>query len=316
MATQEIVWPRKRREILNSVLDSRRWNDFEFRRDDIVIASWAKSGTTLTQQIVAQLIFNGAEDVYGQQHSPWIDFQAARADQILAAASAQTHRRFLKTHLPIDALVFSPHAKYIYVGRDARDVAWSIHHHHSILSETIYAMLNPPHRTWAEFPRHDPDIRRAYHAWLDGDGYPWHPFWSHVQGWWGIRSLPNVKLLHFNGLRSDLAACVREIAQFLDIAIDEAKFPRILAHCDIEYMRRAAARYDFLNVLFVGGGASFIYKGTNGRWRDILSTDEIAKADLLAAKNLTPDCAHWLKTGELRGASSSPPTQLGTRVPV
>src|SRR5215472_8632694 len=124
MATQEIAWPRKRREILNAFLDSRRWNDFEFRGDDIVIASWAKSGTTLTQQIVAQLIFNGAEDVYGQQLSPWIDFQAAPADQVLAAAaSAQTHRRFLKTHLPIDALVFSPHAKYIYVGRDARDVA-------------------------------------------------------------------------------------------------------------------------------------------------------------------------------------------------
>jgi hypothetical protein len=44
---------------------------------------------------------------------------------------AQTHRRFLKTHLPLDALVFSPKAKYIYIGRDGRDVVWSMYNHHA-----------------------------------------------------------------------------------------------------------------------------------------------------------------------------------------
>ncbi len=31
-----------------------------------------------------------------------------------------------KTHLPVDALVFSPEAKYLYIGRDGRDVIWSM----------------------------------------------------------------------------------------------------------------------------------------------------------------------------------------------
>ena len=225
--------------------------------------------------------------------------RATPADEVLARANAQTHRRFLKTHLPVGALVFSPKARYIYIGRDARDVAWSTHHHHSIISDALYRMLNPPDRTWPEFPRHDPDIRRAYHTVLDRDGYPLFPFWSHVQSWWDIRSLPNVQLLHFNQLCSDRAGSVRAIARFLGIPIDEAKFPKILEHCDIEYMRRAAAKFDLLDVLFDGGGRSFINKGTNGRWRGILSAEEIAKADVIAAKNLTPDCAHWLKTGEL-----------------
>ena len=44
---------------------------------------------------------------------------------------AQTHRRFLKTHLPVDALVFSEKAKYIYIGRDGRDVVWSLYNHHA-----------------------------------------------------------------------------------------------------------------------------------------------------------------------------------------
>ena len=34
----------------------------------------------------------------------------------------QTHRRFIKTHLPLDGIVYHPQIKYIVVGRDPRDV--------------------------------------------------------------------------------------------------------------------------------------------------------------------------------------------------
>ena len=117
-----IAWPKKTREIYKHVIDSTRWNDFVFRDDDIVISTWAKSGTTLTQQICAQLVFNGA-DVYGPNFSPWIDLMVS--DGEIPRAVAQTHRRFLKTHLPIDSIVYSPCAKYIFVGRDGRDTFWS-----------------------------------------------------------------------------------------------------------------------------------------------------------------------------------------------
>ena len=102
-------------------MDSRRWNGFAFRDTDIVIASYPKSGTTWAQQIVAQLLFHGAEGVSVRQHSPWIELRVAKPERA-AILEAQTHRRFLKTHLPVEALVFSPKAKYIYIGRDGRDV--------------------------------------------------------------------------------------------------------------------------------------------------------------------------------------------------
>ena len=197
-----------------------------------------------------------------------------------------------------DALVFSPKAKYVYVGRDARDVFWSWYHHHSIFTEAAYQLMNPPDRTWPEFPRLDPDIRNAYNEWLDKDGYPVFPFWSDVQSWWDIRLLPNVKLIHFNGLRADLPSAIRDIAGYLDIAIDEAAFPKILEHCSLEFMRKCAPKSSVLDVIFQGGG-NFINKGTNGRWKDVLSAEDSAKCDQEAAKHLSPDCAHWLKTGEL-----------------
>ena len=55
------VWPCKTRELMNNHMDSTIWNDFAFRNDDIVVATYAKAGTAWTQQIVGQLVFPGDE---------------------------------------------------------------------------------------------------------------------------------------------------------------------------------------------------------------------------------------------------------------
>jgi aryl sulfotransferase len=65
-----IAWPRKTRELRSHHFDSTIWNDFRFRTDDIILATYAKSGTTWVQQIVAQLLFSGAEDLEVAEMSP------------------------------------------------------------------------------------------------------------------------------------------------------------------------------------------------------------------------------------------------------
>ncbi|HLF09938.1 MAG TPA: sulfotransferase domain-containing protein [Gammaproteobacteria bacterium] len=297
MRASQPRWPQKTQELRNVILDSTRWNGFTFRDDDIVVGTWAKSGTTLTQQIVAQLVFGGAEDIMGAAVSPWIEFRLMDAVPI---ADAQTHRRILKTHLPLPALVFSPKAKYIYIGRDARDVLWSMHHHHSIFTAGAYVAFNSiPDRVGPPLLPPNPDIRAYYHEWLDRDGHPFWPFWSHVQGWWDAQALPNVLLLHFANLKTDLAGEVRRIAEFLEIEVAASTVAQVLHHCGMEHMRRQAANVDFLNEIFDGGGNTFINKGTNGRWKDVLSPGEIRKCDEIAARALSADCAAWLRTGEL-----------------
>ena len=130
MADTAVAWPRKTRELHNHHMDSTVWNDFEFRDDDIVVATYAKSGTTWTQQIVGQLVFNGDPDVEIGELSPWVDLRVPPKAVKLPMLAAQTNRRIMKTHLPLDALVFSPRAKYLYIGRDGRDVLFSFYHHH------------------------------------------------------------------------------------------------------------------------------------------------------------------------------------------
>ena len=106
------------------------WNGFAFRPDDVIIASYAKSGTTWLQQIVSEMIFDGQAPGAVGELSPWVDLRVPPREVKLPAIEAQSHRRFLTTHLPVDALNFAPKAKYLYIGRDGRDVVWSLYNHH------------------------------------------------------------------------------------------------------------------------------------------------------------------------------------------
>ena len=72
----------------------------------------------------------------------------------------------------------------------------------------------------------------------------------------------------------------------------------MLLHCSLEHMKDRGGEDEWLGKMFEGCGRTFVNKGTNGRWKDVLSPEEAAMADDVAAKLLTPDCAHWLKTGE------------------
>ena len=299
MNAHATVWPKKRRELHNHHMDSTIWNDFQFRDDDIVVATYAKSGTTWTQQIVAQLLFNGAEDMNVSEMSPWLDLRVPLKEVKLPSVEAQQHRRFLKTHLPVDALVFSPKAKYIYIGRDGRDVIWSMYNHHANANQTFYEVLNEtPGLVGPRIDRPPASIRQYFHDWLEGDGHPFWSFWENIRSWWEIRHLPNVLLLHYSSLKADMPGEIRRIADFLSIPIDEDRWPAILEHCSFEYMKAHAAQTAPLGgAIWDGGAETFIHKGTNGRWRDVLTREESTAYEALALLYLGPDCARWLATG-------------------
>jgi aryl sulfotransferase len=296
----EVAWPRKVRELHSHHFDSTIWNDFRFRDDDIIISTYAKSGTTCVQQIVAQLLFAGAEDLPVAEMSPWLDLRIPPKEVKLPAIEAQTHRRFLKTHLPVDALVFSPKAKYIYIGRDGRDVMWSFYNHHIRANELYYQAVNDtPGLVGPPICPPPASVRQYFLEWLEGDGYPWWSFWDHTKSWWKIRHLPNMLVMHFTELKTDLPGQIRRIASFLGIHGDESHWDAIVEHCGFDYMKRHATKSVPLGGIFWDGGAqTFIHKGTNGRWRDTLTAEDCARYERMAIEQLGEACARWLATGE------------------
>ena len=284
-------------------MDSTRWNGFRFRDGDIVIVTWGKTGTTWMQQIVGQIVRGAPEGLNPFGHSPWLDMRIEPIDEVLASLEAQTERRFIKTHLPIDALVCSPQAKYIYVGRDARDVVWSAYNHHcSFTQDALDAFNHTPGRVGPPLTLPTVEIREYYRYFLEHDGsLPGfiEEYWDHVRGWWQVREHPNVLFVHFDKLKADLEGQIRRIAEFLGVAVDDDQTAVIAEHSSFDYMQREFGKFEPMEQFFKGGGKTFIYKGTNGRWKDVLSQDEIGACDEAAAQALTPECAHWLKTGEL-----------------
>ena len=300
IASQFVEWPKKTREFCNHHFDSTIWNEFSFRDDDIVIATYAKAGTTWMQQIVAQLLFNGDPDLEVAEMSPWLDLRVPPKEVKLPLVEAQTHRRFVKTHLPVDALRFSPQAKYIYIARDGRDVVWSMHNHHANANQSWYAALNDtPGRIGPPIGPPAADIRRYWRDWMQLDGHPFWPFWENVRGWWETRRLPNVKLIHFTLLQRDMPAQIRRIASFLEVPIDESRWGAILEHCSFEWMKRNATKSVPLGGAFWDAGAEvFINQGVNGRWTDTLTAAESAEYEQRAEAELGAECARWLATGE------------------
>lgn len=296
-----IKWPQKNREFHNHHFDSTIWNDFVFRDDDIVISTYAKSGTTWMQQIVSQLLFAGDPDLQVAEMSPWLDLRVPPKEVKLPMVEAQTHRRFIKTHLPVDALRFAPKAKYIYIGRDGRDVVWSMYNHHANANQAWYDALNEtPGRVGPPIERPPADIREYWHAWMAQDGHPFWPFWDNIRSWWAIRELPNVMLVNFSDLKQDMPGQIRRIAAFLDIPIDEARWETILTQCSFDWMKKNAVKSVPLGGAFWDAGAEvFINKGVNGRWRDTLSAAESLAYEQRARKELGAACAQWLATGKM-----------------
>ena len=294
------TWPVKTREMHNHHFDSTIWNDLPFRDDDIVISTYAKSGTTWTQQMVGQMLLGPDPDLEVAELSPWLDLRIPPKAVKLPMVEAQTHRRFLKTHLPLDALVFSPEAKYIYIGRDGRDVVWSMYNHHVNANQMWYEALNDtPGRVGAPIEPPPADIRQYWREWLDGDGHPFWPFWENVRTWWEARHLPNVLFVHFSNLKRDMPGEMRRIAAFLDIPIDETRWAQTIEYCSFDWMKRNATKTVPLGGAFWDAGAQvFINRGVNGRWAQILEPDEVAEYEARAERELGFECARWLATGE------------------
>ena len=285
-------------------MDSTYWNDFKFRDDDIIVATWAKAGTTWVQQIIAQFIFKAEIDGLPiADISPWLDFRLPPLEAKLPEIEAQAHRRFLKTHLPLDALVFSPKAKYIYVARDGRDCCWSMYNHHFYTNQILYDGLNslPNFGPVLEPPR-TTDLREYYYDWFAKDGWPFWPFWENIRSWWQARNLPNVHFIHFQNLKDDMTREMEKIGEFLgyDVnGITKGTWDKMVYQCTFEYMKDNATLSTPLGgSIFDGGAEVFVNKGTNKRWKDTLSQTDIEIYETRAIEELGEECAHWLATGQ------------------
>ena len=304
------------------VCDSHRWDRFEPRDGDIVIGTFAKVGTTWTQRIVDLLVHQTPDIRPFGDLSPWLDATIFNPlDDDLATLRAQTHRRYIKSHLPFDALPVWDTVKYIHVGRDGRDARLSWQNHEQGFRPEFVARIVANAMALAAAhgeaptgpPPARPDDPREYlvqwmgelEAALDQPGGASSTFFGFETTYWRERARPNLLLVHYDDLQADLAGEMRRISDFLGIDTPEARMPALVEAARFATMKRDGdALYPRLKLAFDRGADRFINKGVSGRGRGCLRPEDVARYEAIAARAVTPGLARWLEGG--RKAAGDP----------
>ena len=311
------------REVRTWAFDSRRWSGYRARPDDIIVATYPKCGTTWMQRIIGMLVTQSPEPRSIHELSPWLDARFRDpAEAVIARLEAQTHRRFIKSHLPLDALPLHDEVRYVHVARDGRDACLSFHNHSLAFRPAALAVfdrigLEDP-RIGRPYPRPDLDVRAFFRAWVATRAASGGPgasldFFDFQASWWAERARPNLLMVHYADLKADLPGEVRRVAAFLGVACAPDLLDRIVEAAGFEAMRRDGDRLlPAFAATFEGGAGRFLFKGTNGRWRGVLGPEELALYDARVAAELPPDCARWLEGGRLRGGDPSPHAAAAT----
>lgn len=297
--------PQVTRVYQNHHLDSTRWQHYVPRDDDIIISTAYKSGTTWTQNIIRYLILPDAELSKISHFSPWVGATWHTIEEIMERIETQTHRRCIKSHLALDGLPYFPQVKYIIVGRDPRDVFMSLWNHYHNYTDDFYAEMNDnPDLVGDPMPRCPHDIHDFWEQWMTRGWFEWesegYPFWGnmhHTQSYWDYKHLPNILFVHYNNLLNDTHTEIRRMADYFEMDVTDDHIDKIVELTSFDHMKKHSETLLGKSQDFKGGSKAFINKGTNGRWKEVLSEAELDLYDKAAQRVLSPDCRHWLEIG-------------------
>jgi len=281
----------------SAALEKASWAEFPSRPGDIIISTAPKSGTTWMQMICALLIFQTPElPASIPELSPWLESQwpeeRARGRQQFAA---QQHRRFIKTHRPLKEIPIDPQVTYIVVARNPLDVMVSMHYQGSVLLAADD--LRQPDDS--ERPRKSArqcvldnisemgTTRSLFNGILEDLSYAWER-----------RAEPNIVLVHYEDLSTDLQGEMRRLAKRLQITVPEDNWPSLVQAATFEQMRAAADQLQPLKYSEARdasrGYEAFFRRGSSGDGRALLTESEADRYYTQAAQIAPQELLAWL----------------------
>jgi hypothetical protein len=265
--------PERIRAYSGLLSDASRWDRLEHRAGDIFVCTPPKCGTTWMQAICALLVLQNPElEVNPAEISPWFDANFVPIDEAVAILDAQTHRRIIKTHTPLDGIPFYDECSYVAVYRDPRDL--------------YFSMLNHAHNMKLDIlrERFSGDPVEDFRDWIAreavpgaGEEFALAAVVHHFTTFRAFEHLPNIQLRHYSDLKADLSGEMRSIATELGIELDPALLPRLVETASFQNMKKNAERFapgaDRDQWIDTG---RFFNKGESGQWRDVLGDEDVA----------------------------------------
>lgn len=245
--------------------------------------------------------------------SPWLDMLLHTDEEVFALLEAQTHRRFIKTHTPLDGVPQLESVTYLAMARHPLDVALSDRDHRLNMRDEHAVELRTAAAGAAEgMDRSIPDDPAEYLRWFidheeppTGSGpYGVADYCQQIRTYWEARKSPNVHLFHYADLWSDLEAEMRRVADVLDVAVDETRWPEFVDAATLASMRsRAAETVPNAHQDLWVSPERFYSSGGRRDWAELLDAEDLAHFDA-RLRVLAGDAADWALAGRSGGSPS------------
>ncbi len=256
-----------KQEDVNEIVQS-----VQLKPGDIFISTFAKAGTTWTQQIV-KLIRNGgiADTVKINESIPWLEANG----QFKVDVSSLLEPKAFKSHMPYNAMPYGkPHEsqfKYIYVARNPKDVAVSFYFHYLRFQVKPGANLE-----WCVFFENFVSGKTVF-----GD------FFDHVLSWWHHKEDDNILFLFYEDMKKDLKAAVSRVARFIEVDVSDVQISEIAAMTTFDSMKNDnTANYSWDLLQLNPGSTPFMRKGEVGDWKNHLTKEQSTQIDKICKERL------------------------------
>ncbi len=289
--------------------DSRIWRRFidevGFTPSDIVIADPFKAGTTFTQRVIDQILNNGEESKESlSDKSPWLDSSWGDYDFMLQKLQTQkqnNRRRLIKSHLPADYVPIDSQVKYIFVGRNGKDLICSFHNYlYNFNAETV-SKINQLHQAFSGTTEKMliPNTSLEFFDWfLTSQGKGLCELFQLTKSWWHYKDKSNVLLVHYSKLIHDFENEVKRMAQFIAVDVNNLNLEKIKQNCNFLYMKENADQFVPFNGKHMTSAQAFFHQGPERDSQKLISAEKVEKFDKIAFETMGYDCARWLETGD------------------
>jgi hypothetical protein len=287
--------PAKTRDYLGPVTNTRIWDSFDLREDDIILSTPPKCGTTWSQAILMMLIQGEAvTDRPIWRESVWLDCGFRDQAELKRLVDTETRRRCIKSHTPFDGLPYSEHVTYITVFRHPIDVHFSMMQHVRNMNADIldFLLCDGSEAAFARFLNSHRNDTGTDDLTLDSVLHHYRSFakWAH---------LPNVHFAHYADLTAYLPSEVARYAQIIGSDISSNMAQAIAEAASFGSMKSLTRRE--LDGTNAGGAfavpSSFFDSATSNKWEGRLSDAQLAAYHTRFAELATPEEIAFLENG-------------------
>lgn len=213
-----------------SCATAERWKP---RPTDVIVITYAKTGTTLLQFMCHSLRMQGQDDSDFEeitQVAPWIDFCGDLGDDPDAEQRVRRPRLY-KSHQRLSAI--NRGGRYICTVRDPVRVVES---YYAFYLEKGFLDEGQTLDDFAE--------KWAYNKLWMPDDAPRTSIWDVYVEFWRCRHCAGVLLVCFEDLVRDLERHAVEVAAFIGVPCDRALAEHVAARCGKEWMGAHASLFD------------------------------------------------------------------------